>query len=235
MIDDLNLILDLEENLPQTRKKKWPNTRIDWQQHLQRERHNGTFSDKYHMEEESFNKLVELLRPKITVDAKQSMRSTSGNSPITPEIIVATGLRFLGRELSKSLEDIMGIDKASVKRVIELFLDAVENTEALDIKLPSSPAEMETLSEGFEVGQIRWHGADRAKFLERIVVGDIAGLADGHGLLSLVTNEKGGIIDDTVITNAGDHIYMVINGGKCLHTSLFLSPLLQSGAISLRT
>lgn len=48
--------------------------------------------------------------------------------------------------------------------------------------------------------------------MEKIVVGDIAGLADGHGCLSLVTNEKGGIIDDTVITNAGDHIYMVVNG-----------------------
>jgi aminomethyltransferase len=32
------------------------------------------------------------------------------------------------------------------------------------------------------------------------VVGDIAGLADGTGSLSVFTNEKGGIIDDTVIT-----------------------------------
>jgi aminomethyltransferase len=44
------------------------------------------------------------------------------------------------------------------------------------------------------------------------VVGDIAGLAPNHGLLSLVTNESGGIIDDTVITNAGDYVYMVVNG-----------------------
>ena len=44
------------------------------------------------------------------------------------------------------------------------------------------------------------------------MVGDIASLAEGHGCLSLVTNEKGGIIDDTVITNAGDYIYMVVNG-----------------------
>ena len=50
------------------------------------------------------------------------------------------------------------------------------------------------------------------KFLERIVVGDVGGLAEGHGLLSLVTNDKAGILDDTVITNAGDHVYMVVNG-----------------------
>lgn len=62
------------------------------------------------------------------------------------------------------------------------------------------------------MGQIRWYGKDRAAFLERIVVGDITGLAPGSGCLSLVTNENGGIIDDTVITNAGDFIYMVVNG-----------------------
>jgi aminomethyltransferase len=49
-------------------------------------------------------------------------------------------------------------------------------------------------------------------FLEKIVVGDIAGLTPGSGLLSLVTNETGGILDDTVITNAGDYVYMVVNG-----------------------
>jgi len=62
------------------------------------------------------------------------------------------------------------------------------------------------------MGQIRWHGKDRADFLEKIVVGDIKGLETGKGCLSLVTNENGGIIDDTVITNAGDYIYMVVNG-----------------------
>lgn len=62
------------------------------------------------------------------------------------------------------------------------------------------------------MGQIKWHGKDRAAFLEKVVVGDIAGLAPGTGCLSVVTNANGGIIDDTVITNVGDYIYMVVNG-----------------------
>lgn len=62
------------------------------------------------------------------------------------------------------------------------------------------------------MGQLKWHGKDRATFLEKIVVGDIGGLKDGAGCLSLVTNASGGIIDDTVITNAGDYVYMVVNG-----------------------
>ena len=43
-------------------------------------------------------------------------------------------------------------------------------------------------------------GKDAVAFLEGLVVGDIAGLADGTGSLSVFTNDKGGIIDDTVIT-----------------------------------
>jgi aminomethyltransferase len=48
--------------------------------------------------------------------------------------------------------------------------------------------------------------------LEKIVVGDIAGLKSHHGCLSLVTNAQGGILDDTVITAYDDYIYMVVNG-----------------------
>jgi aminomethyltransferase len=62
------------------------------------------------------------------------------------------------------------------------------------------------------MGQIRWHGKDAAKFLEKLVVGDIAGLKEGEARLSLIMNENGGIVDDTVITNAGKYIYMVVNG-----------------------
>jgi len=57
-------------------------------------------------------------------------------------------------------------------------------------------------------------GKDAVKFLESVVVGDIAALADGTGTLSVITNEKGGCIDDTVITKMTDeHCYLVVNAG----------------------
>lgn len=57
-------------------------------------------------------------------------------------------------------------------------------------------------------------GKDAIKFLEGLVVGDIAGLKDGTGSLSVFTNEKGGIIDDTVITKVtANHLYIVVNAG----------------------
>ncbi|KAJ1968086.1 hypothetical protein H4R35_006523 [Dimargaris xerosporica] len=51
------------------------------------------------------------------------------------------------------------------------------------------------------MAQVRVTGRDRVAFLEQLVVGDIQALKPGQMTLSLLTNENGGIIDDTVITN----------------------------------
>lgn len=45
-------------------------------------------------------------------------------------------------------------------------------------------------------------GKDTIPFFESLVVGDIAGLEDGTGCLSLYTNKRGGVIDDTVVIKA---------------------------------
>jgi aminomethyltransferase len=57
-------------------------------------------------------------------------------------------------------------------------------------------------------------GKDAVSFLEKLVVGDIKAIENGSGSLSVFTNEKGGIIDDTVVTKvADDEIYLVVNAG----------------------
>ncbi|CAM8896352.1 unnamed protein product [Rhodiola kirilowii] len=57
-------------------------------------------------------------------------------------------------------------------------------------------------------------GKDCIPFLEKLVVADVAGLQDGTGTLTVFTNEKGGSIDDSVITKVkNDHIYLVVNAG----------------------
>lgn len=61
--------------------------------------------------------------------------------------------------------------------------------------------------------QTKWVGKDRVNFIEKLVVGDIAALKEGMAGLSLFTNEKGGIIDDTVICKQVDHLYVVSNAG----------------------
>lgn len=56
-------------------------------------------------------------------------------------------------------------------------------------------------------------GKDRVAFMEKLCTADLAALTEGMGSLTLLTNETGGVIDDCIITNAGDHLYMVINAG----------------------
>ena len=57
-------------------------------------------------------------------------------------------------------------------------------------------------------------GKDCIPFLEKLVIADVAGLAPGAGTLTVFTNEKGGAIDDSVITKVkDDHIYLVVNAG----------------------
>lgn len=57
-------------------------------------------------------------------------------------------------------------------------------------------------------------GKDAIPFLHKLVVGDVLAMADGTGSLSVFTNEKGGIIDDTVITKVSPtEIYLVVNAG----------------------
>lgn len=57
-------------------------------------------------------------------------------------------------------------------------------------------------------------GRDCVSFLERLVIADVAGLRDGTGTLTVFTNERGGAIDDSVVTKVkDDHIYLVVNAG----------------------
>jgi glycine cleavage system aminomethyltransferase T len=46
-----------------------------------------------------------------------------------------------------------------------------------------------------------------------LTVADVANLPVGAATLSVFTTESGGIIDDTIITNKGDHVYVVVNAG----------------------
>ena len=114
--------------------------RLNWSEHKSLCLHNKTFSSKYHMQASSFDILLALIRRKITVDYKQSHRSTEGNEPIYPELILACGLRFMGGELSKSLMDIFGISKNSTERVVNMFLDAIDECpdELVKIELPKA-------------------------------------------------------------------------------------------------
>jgi len=61
------------------------------------------------------------------------------------------------------------------------------------------------------MGQVRLHGDDVADALETLVPGDVSSLAAGAMRYSQFLNDAGGILDDLMITNAGEHLFLVVN------------------------
>ena len=56
--------------------------------------------------------------------------------------------------------------------------------------------------------------ATGAAALERLVPVDVLGLAPGRQRYAVFTNERGGIIDDLMIGNRGDHLLLIVNASR---------------------
>lgn len=61
------------------------------------------------------------------------------------------------------------------------------------------------------MGQLRLHGKNAAKMLETLVPVDIIDLPQGKQRYALFTNDKGGLQDDLMVSNLGDHLFVVVN------------------------
>ena len=65
------------------------------------------------------------------------------------------------------------------------------------------------------MGQATLTGANVAAALERLVPGDLLGLKPGRQRYTLLTNEAGGIIDDLMVANVGEHrLFLVVNASR---------------------
>lgn len=64
------------------------------------------------------------------------------------------------------------------------------------------------------MGQVSIRGTDPAAAMEKLVPGDIQALAPGRLRYTQLTNEQGGIIDDLMITNVGDYLFLVVNASR---------------------
>ena len=54
---------------------------------------------------------------------------------------------------------------------------------------------------------------DAALALETLVPVDVLGIKDGRQRYGFFTDDNGGILDDLMITNRGDHLFVVVNAG----------------------
>lgn len=61
------------------------------------------------------------------------------------------------------------------------------------------------------MGQVRVTGPNVAAMLETLMPVDVVGLAEGRQRYGLLTNDAGGIMDDLMFANRGDHWFVVVN------------------------
>lgn len=61
------------------------------------------------------------------------------------------------------------------------------------------------------MGQVRLRGDDPAGALETLVPGDLRALGENRIRYTMLTNERAGILDDLMVTNRGDHLFLVVN------------------------
>jgi aminomethyltransferase len=52
----------------------------------------------------------------------------------------------------------------------------------------------------------RIYGKDREEFVQTLTVADLAGMKSHGSSLTLILNEKAGIIDDAIVTKFDDHM-----------------------------
>jgi aminomethyltransferase len=58
------------------------------------------------------------------------------------------------------------------------------------------------------------HMGDAAHALETLLPGDMLGLAVGRQRYTVLTNAEGGILDDLMVSNHGDHLILVVNAAR---------------------
>lgn len=63
--------------------------------------------------------------------------------------------------------------------------------------------------------QLQIKGADRVKFFEKLIVADLENLPENSSSLTLYTNDRGGILDDLIVTKTNEgYLYVVSNAGR---------------------
>jgi hypothetical protein len=130
------------------RKIKWKHSRLDWNEHVEKLLHEEEFDATYRMSLEAFTTLLDFLHPMITPNLIKALNSC--DEPIYPEMVMAVGLRWLAGGSYSDIKNVYDISKNSVYRLKDIFLDAVLACNALEIRFPDTPEELENICKRFE-------------------------------------------------------------------------------------
>ena len=120
--------------------------RLYWEEFLQKYHNRTLFKRHLRMHPESFNKLLDLIRPELEVN--NVMAALRGGA-IKPELRLYCAIRWLA---GGSYTDIcigIGISQCSFYRVCWETIQAIINCEALSIRFPQGEEELKKAASGF--------------------------------------------------------------------------------------
>ena len=137
---------DTHTHFKEFKTEAWQRRRLNWTEHVHESRHCNTFRRKYRMSYDAFSLLVKILEPSIRVDYSRHRHG----DPIPPEITVAIGIRFMTGVPVLGMIDIYKMSIAQVYRCRDSFIKAVLTSHALQINLPQTAEEWESVRMGFE-------------------------------------------------------------------------------------
>lgn len=96
--------------------------------------------------------------------------------------------------------------KLGAKMVGFAGYDMPVNYQAGVLKEHLACRESSALFDVSHMGQLKIYGKNRVDFVEKICVCDVENLKPRESKLSLILNEKAGIIDDTIVSKYDDHM-----------------------------
>lgn len=187
-MDDLTLLQWLSvvaEHPP--RSDRWNHCRVQWEDHVEQLLHEGNFEREYRMSTYAYDRLVELLSPRLQ---RVEYNSRGSTGPILVDHITALGLRALAGGRIQDLRHIIGASVSASYNALVDFVNAVNTTPELDINFPNSPEEWKAVNDGFTakssdgvmqgcVGAIDGY-FQRIQTPQRAEVGNVTSYYSGH-------------------------------------------------------
>ncbi len=122
----------------------------------------------------------------------------SQNAPESEQGLKQTPLDALHRELGGKMVPFAGYDMP-VQYEAGILKEHLHTREAASVFDVS------------HMGQAYLRGDNVQAALETLVPGELQALKEGRTRYTLLTNEAGGILDDLMVTNRGDYLYLVVN------------------------
>jgi hypothetical protein len=130
-----------------SRKNRWAHNRFDWEMHADQLIHENQFHVEYRMKKETWDKLYDVLNQKL----QRKHSYSRSRRPVTVVMIMAAGIRFLAGGPIRDIRHVIGLSRAEAYKCVRDFIAAVNSSTELDIKLPRTAREMDSIRAGFAI------------------------------------------------------------------------------------